>query len=117
MDDESGVTRPRGVRSFVLRAGRITQGQKHALETLWPKYGIEFAPQPLDWNGSFGRHAPRVLEIGFGNGENLAALAQRNPERNYLGIEVHRPGVGRLLLAAEACSAANLRAICHDAVE
>jgi tRNA (guanine-N7-)-methyltransferase len=109
--------RGRAVRSFVLRAGRITEAQQRALEDHWPLHGIEFKPEPLNLDAVFSRSAPHVLEIGFGNGENLAALAQTNPERNYLGIEVHRPGVGRLLLAAANARLTNLRIICHDAVE
>jgi len=108
---------PRGIRSFVLRMGRITEAQQRALEVLWPRYGCEFADRPLDLDTLFGRAAPRVLEIGFGNGENLAALAQTHRERDYIGVEVHRPGVGRLLLAADAGSLTNLKIICHDAVE
>ena len=101
----------------MLRAGRITQAQQRALSLLWPKYGVEFTPQPVDLDSIFGRRAPRVLEIGFGNGENLAALAQAHPDRDYLGIEVHRPGVGRLLRAADASGLTNVRVLCHDAVE
>ncbi|MBX5462800.1 MAG: tRNA (guanosine(46)-N7)-methyltransferase TrmB [Steroidobacteraceae bacterium] len=108
---------PRSIRSFVTRSGRITEAQQRALSELWPKYGIEFTRQPLDLDAVFGRRAPRVVEIGFGNGENLAALATAHPERDYLGIEVHRPGVGRLMLAAEAVGLTNLRIVCHDAVE
>ena len=108
---------PRGIRSFVTRAGRITEAQQRALDVCWPKYGVEFSPQPLDLDALFGRSAPRVVEIGFGNGENLAALASAHPERDYLGIEVHRAGVGRLLLAAESAHLTNLRIACHDAVE
>ncbi|HEY0341348.1 MAG TPA: tRNA (guanosine(46)-N7)-methyltransferase TrmB [Steroidobacteraceae bacterium] len=108
---------PRAIRSFVTRAGRITEAQVRALEVLWPKYGIEFTAGTLDCDTIFGRHAPRTVEIGFGNGENLARTASAHPERDYLGIEVHRPGVGRLLLAAEEAHLTNLRVVCHDAVE
>ena len=108
---------PRSIRSFVTRSGRITEAQQRALAQLWPKYGIEFAPAPLAAGALYGRDAPRTLEIGFGNGENLAALAQAHPERDYLGIEVHRPGVGRLLRALESQRLTNVRLICHDAVE
>jgi tRNA (guanine-N7-)-methyltransferase len=108
---------PRSIRSFVTRAGRITPAQQRALVELWPKYGIEFTPAPLDIHAHFGRDAPRTLEIGFGNGENLLALAVAHPQRDFLGVEVHRPGVGRLLLALEAGAVANVRVICHDAVE
>jgi len=113
----AGSDHPRSIRSFVTRAGRITEAQQRALAELWPKYGIEFAPAPLEPLALYGRDAPRTLEIGFGNGENLAALAQAHPERDFLGIEVHRPGVGRLLRALESQQLTNVRLICHDAVE
>jgi tRNA (guanine-N7-)-methyltransferase len=108
---------PRSIRSFVTRAGRITPAQQRALEALWPKYGIEFAAAPLELRAAFGRAAQCTVEIGFGNGENLLALAVARPERDFLGIEVHRPGVGRLLLALQARALTNVRIICHDAVE
>ena len=113
----SSVEHPRSIRSFVTRSGRITDAQQRALDELWPKYGVELAPQAFDLDALFGRRAPRVVEIGFGNGENLAALASAHPERDYLGIEVHRAGVGRLMLAAETAQLCNLRIVCHDAVE
>ncbi len=108
---------PRSIRSFVTRAGRITAAQQRALGELWPRYGIEYDSRQLELAACFGREAPRTLEIGFGNGENLATLAHAHPQRDYLGIEVHRPGVGRLLLALEQRGLANVRVICHDAVE
>lgn len=108
---------PRSVRSYVVRGGRITDAQERALQSLWPQYGIAFEPAPLDLDALFGRRASRSVEIGFGNGENLAALAAAHPERDYLGIEVHRPGVGRLLLRLEEQCLHNVRLICHDAVE
>jgi len=108
---------PRSIRSFVTRTGRITEAQERALEVLWPKYGVEFAPTPLSLDTLFGRRAPRSVEIGFGNGDNLAKTAAEHPERDYLGIEVHRPGVGRLLLALEEGQLTNVRLICHDEVE
>jgi tRNA (guanine-N7-)-methyltransferase len=101
----------------VTRAGRITAAQQRALAELWPKYGVAFTPTPLERRMLFGRDAPCTLEIGFGNGENLVALAIAQPQRDFLGIEVHRPGVGRLLLALEARAVPNVRLICHDAVE
>jgi len=109
--------RNRPIRSFVMRTGRMTAGQTRALEDLWPRYGVEFSPQPLPLDALFGRVAPRTLEIGFGNGEHLAALATLHPERDYLGIEVHRPGVGHLLLLAATNNLTNVRASSHDAVE
>jgi tRNA (guanine-N7-)-methyltransferase len=108
---------PRSIRSFVTRAGRITAAQQRALAALWPKYGIEFSARPLVLGDLFGHAGLCTLEIGFGNGENLLALAVAHPERNFLGVEVHRPGVGRLLLGIEARALTNVRVICHDAVE
>jgi tRNA (guanine-N7-)-methyltransferase len=113
----TGTEHPRSIRSFVTRSGRITGAQERALEALWPKYGVEFATQPLEPGALFGREAPLSIEIGFGNGENLLALACAHPARNFLGIEVHRPGVGRLLLGLEERQLRNARVICHDAVE
>ena len=108
---------PRSIRSFVTRAGRITPAQERALAALWPKFGVEFQPSLLETQALFGRDVPRTLEIGFGNGENLVTLAGAHPNRDFLGIEVHRPGVGRLLLALEARGLTNVRLVCHDAVE
>src|SRR5215472_14574863 len=113
----AAIDHPRSIRSFVTRAGRITEAQQRALEQLWPKYGIEFAAGPLASHALYGRDAARTLEIGFGNGENLAALAAGQRERDFLGVEVHRPGVGRLLQALESQGLTNVRLICHDAVE
>ncbi len=107
----------RRIRSFVRREGRITPSQKVALEQLWPRYGIDLNGQMLDWTQMFGRDAPRVLEIGFGNGESLLAQALAHPEQDYLGIEVHRPGVGRLLTRLAEHNLDNVRVICADAVE
>jgi tRNA (guanine-N7-)-methyltransferase len=107
---------PRRIRSFVLRAGRTTPAQERALGELWPAYGID--PEvPLDLEAVFGRKAPRCLEIGFGAGEVIGALAESNPHIDYLGIEVHRSGVGRLLLRAHQGALKNLRVICQDAVD
>jgi tRNA (guanine-N7-)-methyltransferase len=111
------IEHPRSIRSFVMRGGRITEAQQRALESLWPRYGLAFGPEPLDLDAAFGRRACVTLEIGFGNGDNLADQAQTHPERNYLGVEVHRPGVGRLLLGLEERQLSNVRVICHDAVE
>jgi tRNA (guanine-N7-)-methyltransferase len=118
-DDSAGepAQQRRTVRSFVLRGGRITDAQQRALSELWPRYGIDFSPVPLDLDATFGRRAPRVVEIGFGNGEHLVALATAHPDRDYLGIEVHRPGAGRLLLALDQTGTRNVRVICEDAVQ
>jgi len=116
MDKPTPTQHPRAIRSFVTRAGRLTEAQQRALRELWPKYGVAFDAEPLDLDALFGRRAARVVEIGFGNGEHLAALAEAHPERDHLGVEVHRPGVGRLLLAIEERGLANVRIVCHDAV-
>ncbi len=108
---------PRSIRSFVIRAGRLTDAQRRALDELWPRFGLDFNAQLLDLDAVFGRRAPRVVEIGFGNGEHLAALAEQHPERDFLGIEVHPPGIGRLLLALAASDLTNVRVSGHDAVE
>jgi tRNA (guanine-N7-)-methyltransferase len=115
MTDPGDTHRP--IRSFVLRAGRMTSGQARALEELWPRYGVEYSPAALSLDALFGRRAPRTLEIGFGNGEHLAALAAAHPQRDYFGIEVHRPGMGHLLMLAQTHHLENLRASAHDAVE
>jgi tRNA (guanine-N7-)-methyltransferase len=107
----------RTVRSFVVRAGRMTVAQERAWTELWPRYGIETGGDPVDFAAVFGRAAPLTLEIGFGNGESLLALAAAHPERDYVGIEVHRPGIGHLMLRAEELGLGNVRAICRDAVE
>jgi len=115
MNQETSGHRP--IRSFVLREGRLTAGQLRAFERLWPSMGVDFHGQPLDLPSLFGNDRPVYLEIGFGNGESLALMAQANPEHNYLGIEVHRPGVGHLLLRVQELELKNLRIIRHDAVE
>ncbi|MGH8146651.1 MAG: tRNA (guanosine(46)-N7)-methyltransferase TrmB [Rhodanobacteraceae bacterium] len=107
----------RVIRSFVLREGRITPAQQRAFEQHWARFGIDYTGAPCDLDALFGRRAPRVLEIGFGNGEALAWAAGHDPARDYLGIEVHRPGAGRLMNALAACDARNVRIWCHDAVE
>jgi tRNA (guanine-N7-)-methyltransferase len=107
----------RPIRSYVLREGRLTAGQERAFAALWPRFGVEYTGIPLDLPALFGNDRPVWLEIGFGNGDALATLAERHPDRNYLGIEVHRPGVGHLLLRLEAHALANVRLLRHDAVE
>ena len=114
---ESGSVMRRGVRSFVLRQGRLTEAQQRALDEALPRWGIPYAPRPLDLEAAFGRAAPKVLEIGFGMGETTATIAAAHPERDYLGLEVHSPGVGGLLIRIAALGLTNLRVIQHDAVE
>ena len=109
------VIRP--IRSFVLRQGRLTFAQERGFEQHWSHYGLELAGSPRNFDGIFGRRAERVLEIGFGNGEALRYAAANEPERDFIGIEVHRPGVGRLLNALADDGASNVRLYCHDAVE
>lgn len=114
--DENG--RPlRRIRSFVRRQGRLTKGQQQALDTLWPVMGVEYQPEPVDLPALFGREAPVTLEIGFGMGASLVTMAQNTPHQNFLGIEVHAPGVGACLAAAKEADVQNLRVMCHDAVE
>jgi len=107
----------RAIRSFVTRSGRITPAQERALEELWPHYGVEVTAAAVDLDALYGRHARRVAEIGFGNGDNLLTLAASRPAEDFLGIEVHRPGVGRLLLQLKELGLGNVRVVCRDAVE
>jgi tRNA (guanine-N7-)-methyltransferase len=107
----------RPIRSFVLRQGRVSNAQRRAHDTLLPRYGVEYAPQTVDLDTVFNRHAPKTLEIGFGMGETTAAIAAAHPENDYLGIEVHTPGVGALLKAVAEQNLDNVRIIQHDAVE
>lgn len=116
MSDSEGSTH-RPVRSFVLRQGRFSPGQQQARERLMPRFGIDYAPSPLDWAKAFGREAPRILEIGFGMGETTARIAEENPGNDYLGVEVHGPGVGALLRRLEERNLGNVRIVQHDAVE
>lgn len=114
---KTGESPRRTVRSFVRRSGRLTHGQQRAIDSLWPTYGIDYSPQPLNLKTAFGRDASTVLEIGFGNGETLVAQAAQHRDTNYLGIEVHEPGVGHCMMHAEAAGVTNLRVVCHDAVD
>lgn len=107
----------RSIRSYVLRQGRTTAAQARAQALLAPRYCLPFARGLLDLDRVFGRAAPKVLEIGFGMGETTAAIAAAHPETDYLGIEVHGPGVGSLLNRIEALGLANVRVVQHDAVE
>ena len=107
----------RSIRSFVRREGRITDGQRRALAELLPRYGVEPGEAPLEFVKRFGREAPVHLEIGFGNGEALAAMALAHPQNDYFGIEVHRPGVGVLLRRLDVEGIPNVRVACTDAKE
>lgn len=112
-----GVAHPRAIRSFVMRAGRTTTGQARALAELGPRYIVPWRPEPLDLAATFGREAPTVLEIGFGMGDATAHIAALMPEVNFLGCEVHEPGVGALLKHIGERGLQNLRIVQHDAVE
>jgi tRNA (guanine-N7-)-methyltransferase len=107
----------RSIRSYVLRQGRISNAQRRAHVELLPVYGIPFSPALVDLGRVFGRSAPKILEIGFGMGETTAAIAQQHPENDYLGVEVHTPGVGSLLARIAELRLGNIRVIQHDAVE
>jgi tRNA (guanine-N7-)-methyltransferase len=104
------------IRSYVLRQGRVSNAQRRAHETLLPFLGIEFGETTLDLDAVFGRRAPRILEIGCGMGETTVAIAAAHPECDYIGIEVHTPGVGSLLKQIDELRLTNVRVIQHDAV-
>ena len=119
-ETETGTTpglHLRRIRSFVTRAGRVSTGQRRALDELSPQFVLPFAATPLDWTAAFGRTAARVLEIGFGMGATTAEIAAHRPDDDFLGIEVHEPGVGALLKLIGEQKLPNIRIIEHDAVE
>ena len=107
----------RKVRSFVLREGRLTKGQAQAIEKNWSTMGLDYSPEALDLTQVFGRDADTILEIGFGMGASLVEMAAAAPEKNFIGIEVHKPGVGTCLMGADEAELTNLRVYHHDAVE
>ncbi len=115
MSEES--VKPRAIRSFVRREGKLTKGQENALATVWPQFGVPFDQDEVDFAELFGRQANTVLEIGFGNGLSLADMAQAAPETNFFGVEVHRPGVGSLLVQLNKRAITNVRVSQHDAVD
>ncbi len=117
--DKPGVTvaHPRKVRSFVRRPGRATSAQRRALTDLWPRFGIDPTSGRLDLVMLFGRDAARVLDIGFGDGEALVTAAANHPHIDYLGVEVHEPGIGHLLLLLERAGCTNVRVIARDAAD
>ncbi len=118
MDKEnSNKMFPRRIKSFVLREGRFTEGQQRAFDLHWERFGLDFSDKIVDLSTLFGREAPTILEIGFGNGDSLAQMAEKNPQNNYLGIEVHRPGAGQLLKHIVKKELNNVRVSTHDAVE
>ncbi|MCH9694221.1 MAG: tRNA (guanosine(46)-N7)-methyltransferase TrmB [Gammaproteobacteria bacterium] len=107
----------RTIRSFVRRTGRLTPSQQKALQELWPLYGIENSGELLDFAALFGRESEVVLEIGFGNGETLVEQAAASPGKDFIGVEVHEPGVGHAMLKARDAGVSNLKLIMHDAIE
>ena len=107
----------RAIRSFVLRQGRFTPAQQRAFDEAWPQHGIDYTGQLRDFNALFGRDAPKVMEIGTGNGTALRFAAGHDRSRDYIGLEVHAPGVGRLLNDLVADNALNAKVFHHDAVE
>jgi len=109
--------KPKSIRSFVIRAGKITAGQKSAFETLWPTYGLSLFKGKIDLDLLFGRKAPLVLEIGFGMGDSLFQMASQEPDKNFIGIEVHPPGVGRLMNLVHQAGLSNLRVYMADAMD
>ena len=115
LPDEGG--HKRGIRSFVLRQGHMTAAQQRAIDHLWPQFGVDYQAAEADLAALFGRTAPKVLEIGFGMGTATAEIAKRLPEKDFLAIDVHGPGVGNLLKLAEEMQLPNIRVMRHDAVE
>jgi len=111
------VAHPRSIRSFVVRAGRMGTGQTRALEQLGPRFVVPYTTAPIDAAALFGRTAPLVLEIGFGMGDATATIAQTLPDTDFLGVEVHTPGVGALLKHIDERQIGNIRIVQHDAVE
>ena len=107
----------RKVRSFVLRTGRLSEFQRQTMNDNWAAYGLEHQTEPFDFPTIYGNTNPIILEIGFGMGKSLVEMALQNPDKNYLGIEVHTPGVGACLAYAVEKHVKNLRIICHDATE
>ena len=107
----------RKIRSFVRRQGRMRNGQKNAIERLWPTFGIEYQTQTMNLDAVFGRNAKKNMEIGFGMAENLISVAKAKPDEDFLGIEVYQPGLGHALIHIEENSLENIRVMKHDAVE
>ena len=117
MSEEQKGPYMRRIRSYVLRAGRMTAGQQRAYDDNWPRLGLEHEDGALDMDPAFGRPGHRVLEIGFGMGASLVEMAANAPEKNFIGVEVHLPGVGKLLHSMQEQAVDNIRVYCHDAVE
>jgi len=105
----------RSIRSYVLRQSHMTAAQQRAIDTLWPQFGLDYQETPADLNQAFGRSNRKILEIGFGMGSATAEIASNNPDKNYIGIEVHKPGIGKLLGEIRSRNLENLRIIEGDA--
>lgn len=117
-DSQDSKLREHRIRSFVMRTGRKTEGQRYALEHYWPQYGLQYdAQHPFDFDALFPGAQGIKLEIGFGMGDSLVQMAQQDPQHGYIGIEVHTPGVGHCLAALHQAGLQNLRLISHDAIE
>ena len=114
---ESNNSHQRRIKSFVLRTGRMTAGQQKAYDEYWPKLGLDISLGQLDYPQLFGRTAPVVLEIGFGMGKSLVEMAANEADKDFIGVEVHVPGVGKLLHSMDEQGVDNIRVFCHDAVE
>lgn len=117
MAGQTDAPRLRTIKSFVMRAGRMTEGQQRGLDNGWPRFGLTLEAGPQDLDGLFGRSAPRTLEIGFGMGQSLLEMAAAAPQEDFIGIEVHRPGVGALLSGLLAQDLSNVRVYACDALE
>ncbi len=117
MTDSPDELKRRRIRSFVKRPGRVTEGQRRAFERLWPQYGLVTDGKALDLAAVFGRTAPCVLEIGYGNGDSLAAQASTERDHDFIGIEVHEPGIGHCMIAGEEAGLSNLRLLAEDAID
>jgi len=116
-NNDSDDKRKRTIRSFVKRTGRMTEGQQRAMDDHWGELGLTHDQGKLNLKEVFGREAPLVVEVGFGNGDSLVTMAQNEPDKDFIGIEVHEPGVGRLINNVVQLGLPNLKAYCHDAVE
>lgn len=116
MQDNEDLSK-RHIRSFVLRQGRVSVAQQRSIDTLLPQFGIAYTARPLNLEEAFGRVAPKILEIGFGMGDSTATIALARPDNDYLGLEVHTPGVGNLLKVMGEQDIRNIRIMQHDAVE
>ena len=111
------INRARPIKSFVIRASRITNAQKFAIEKYWKLYVIEFTKTPIDLSRTFKNQSPLIVEIGFGMGDSLLEMAKNQPDKNFIGIEIHKPGIGKLLLGITSEKLGNLKIFCHDANE